>query len=552
MKRQDPVTILVFIMKASRPFTIQYKDGFAYLTVFPGTDGGAVLYPEEIEGKLKLLGIPKVRRNILHSIVEEQSGEPVQIAPWPEGESLSPSIEVEIGPDNMSAAIIVYPGKQGGENLSAEMIVKKLKKEGVVFGIREDEIRDAVEKELYNSRITAAAGIFPIHSKSASAQYFFKTDRGRPFRELEYGRMDLKELNFIQNVEKGEILARIFDPVPPAEGMDIFGNILYPENKDGSFKLSPGRGAYFSEDKKEIIAAISGNVKLNGSSITVEPIVQVENVDYSNGNMDFDGTINVRGRIADGFTVKASGDIQIGKSLSKITIDSGGDIILKAGISGNDEGAIFCGGDLYARYIENATVVCRGNIYVEEAIMHSNIKAQGNIILTGKRAEIFGGVMAAGGNIVCKKLGSINEPVTEIHLGMGVDDYTAFLRLKQSVNSLMSEIDSTDVKLSQFRRAASDIEKGSEVLEKIKNAEDQLETDAKKLQEEYKVKLKELHSMEKNLKPAEHAELVVEEKIFGKVFVYFGAQKWKQSGKGTLKTTLTYANGMIMDRRYTK
>lgn len=535
-------------MKPNRPFTIHYKDGFAYLAVFPGFEGGTPLYPEEIEGKLKLLGIPKVRRNIIHSIIEEQSGEPVQIAPWPEGEVLSPSVEVEISPDNMSATIMISPGKQGGEHLSPEMITKKLEKEGIVFGIREDEIKDAAEKEIYNTKITAAAGIYPIHSKSASAEYFFETDRGKPFRELEFGRIDLKELNFIQNVDKGKILARMRDPVPPAEGMDIFGNTLYPENNNTPFKLTPGKGTCFSEDKEEIIAGISGNVKLKGTTLTVEPIVQVENIDYSNGNMDFDGTINVRGRIADGFTVKASGDIQIGKSVSRIMINSGGDVILKAGISGNDEGTIFCGGDMYARYIENAIVICRGNIYVEEAIMHSNIKAHGNIILTGKRAEVFGGVISAGGNIVCKKLGSINEPVTEIHLGMGVDDYTAFLSLKQAVDSLITDIDATDVKINQFKRAALKSEKGSEVLVKIKNAEKQLETDLKKLQEEYKAKLKELHSVENNLKITEQAKLIVKERIFGKVFIYFGSRKWKQSGKGTLKTTLVYKDGMIIDQ----
>lgn len=109
----------------------------------------------------------------------------------------------------------------------------------------------------------------------------------------------------------------------PVEGKDIFGNILYPMNEGSSFTLKPGEGAFFSEDGKEIYASITGNVKLKGNTVTVEPVITVENIDYSNGNMDFDGAVDIKGRIADGFYVKASGDIQIGKSVSRVTINAG-------------------------------------------------------------------------------------------------------------------------------------------------------------------------------------------------------------------------------------
>ncbi len=532
----------------NKPFTIHYRDGYAYLTVYPVPDAASPLYPEEIEGKLRLLGIPGVRRQTIISIMEEKSGKPVNIAPWIEGKALSPVISVETDQDNMSAYITVSPGKQGGEPLSVKMILEKLKEKGIIDGIREEEIRKAVEEKLYNTRITAAAGIFPVHPKSASAEYFFETDRGKPFKELDYGRIDLRELNFIQNTDKGKLLARILDPVPSAEGKDIFGNILYPRESTDTFRLNAGNGTYFSEDGKEILAAISGNVKLKNNTITVEPVIKVENVDYSNGNMNFEGAIDIKGRIADGFEVRATGDIQIGKSVSRVRISTEGDLILKAGISGNDEGTIFCKGDLYARYIENASVVCRGSIFVEEAVIHSNVKAEGDIILSGKRAEIFGGSVVAGGNIRCKKLGSINEPVTKLHLGVGIDDYSAILNLKQAIDTISRELDSTEIRIAQFNRALEEREADKEVLEKIKRAVDQLEAKSGKLRENYKETLKKLHETEHRLSISDQVRLTAEQKIFGKVFVYFGSVKWQQTGKGTPGTVLSYKNGKIIDR----
>ncbi len=260
-----------------------------------------------------------------------------------------------------------------------------------------------------------------------------------------------------------------------------------------------GEGALLAEDGKSITAEIDGNVRLSEGAVTVDKLIAVENVDYSNGNMDFNGSIDISGRIADGFTVKAAGDVQIGKSLSRVDISCEGDLILKAGISGNDEGKIYCGGNLYAKYIESANVTCRGNIIVEEAVMHSRIKADGDILLTGKRAEIFGGRICAGGNIKCKKLGSINEPVTEIFPGVDIERFSLLEEHQDAVSSMNKRLNELDTTLRQLKNALLKVEDQEIPRQKVLTAIDQLSAESEEINKRLSNELRDLHELKKDL-----------------------------------------------------
>ncbi len=535
-------------MKHSESFSIYYREGWAWLTVYPTPPGRHRVYPEEILGKLKLLGVPPVRRQQLYAVIDSASGTPEKLVPWPEGEQRGPRITLNVSEDAMSAVVTIHEGKPGGEPLSTEFLLNILKKRDITYGIQENNLRSAAEQKLFGQPIVAAAGSYPVHQVSSKPEYFFETDRGKPFKELSYDRIDLRELNFIQNKQKGDLLARLGDPVHPVDGRTVYGTVVPAERDSGAAAFKAGKGTELSGDGKEIRAVTDGNVKLTGNTVFVEPLITVEDVDYSNGNMNFNGAIDIKGRVADGFTIQADGDLQIGKSVSRVHITSGGDMVLKAGISGNDEGVLNCGGDLYARYIENAVVRCTGSLFVEEAIMHSDIKAGGDIILAGKRAELFGGTVVAGGNIICRKLGSINEPPTELHVGMSPETYRSLLRRTVEVREAAAGLDDLELKIRQLKNSLQTNRVQGETAEKLSRAKIQLEGEYSTLNNLYADKIKQLHEAQRALVTKEGAELRVEQNVFGKVTVYFGTHKWVSTGKGTLRTTLVLKNGVIIEK----
>ena len=109
-------------------FTLSYSKGRAWLTVFPRSEGERVVYSDEIQARMKILGIPSVRNRIIEEILAEASGVPVELASWPGGESLSSRCTVEIASDGMTAFLTASHPRPGGEDITSEMIEEALRK----------------------------------------------------------------------------------------------------------------------------------------------------------------------------------------------------------------------------------------------------------------------------------------------------------------------------------------------------------------------------------------------------------------------------------------
>ena len=178
-----------------------------------------------------------------------------------------------------------------------------------------------------------------------------------------------------------------------------------PEEPPEEQVLVAGQNTAFNDEGNELRALIDGNVYLQGNTVHVEPVVTVDNINYETGNMDFLGSVVVRNEIADGFTVKAAGVIDVASCVGRARLSAGRQLLLRSGINAGGEGSIECEGNILARYVEGATIACRGDLLVEEAIMHSAIRVWGNVVFTGRRGELIGGTAMIGGSLWCKKPG---------------------------------------------------------------------------------------------------------------------------------------------------
>ena len=204
----------------------------------------------------------------------------------------------------------------------------------------------------------------------------------------------------------GQPLARKLPPEHGQPGRTVTGKVIPARNgKDMPTPL--GRNVHMADDGATLIADINGLVTFIAGKINVEEIFTVPgDVDLKTGNVMFLGTVIVQGNVEDGFSVKASGNIEVRGSVGKCEIIAEGDIIIHQGMAGKGGGIMQAGKNIWSKFIENATVEAGENVIVSDGLINTTIVANKKIICQGKRAAIVGGKYRACEEINAKTLGS--------------------------------------------------------------------------------------------------------------------------------------------------
>jgi uncharacterized protein len=524
-------------------FKIKYNDGLANLQVFPPKGKGVPVYPEEVVNRMKILEIPKINFDLIKDIVDRAESTPETVSPWPDGTLFRPSVDIRISEDKMKAFVTLHKAKKDGDGITLEDILSEIASYGIVYGLNERLIGQMPLKGVYENEVCIAEGKQPLNQDGVRIRYNFDTNPGKPFLMDEYGSVNLKELNFIQNKKKGDILAETILPEKGENGTDIFGNtVFHTTGKDEDVR--PGKNTRLSEDGLKIIAEIDGNVILKNKTVHVEPVVIVENVDYETGNIDFEGSVLVNGTVLDGFSVRAGGMVQIGLSVGKVLIHSGEDVVLKAGMNGNLEGKIECGGDVYARFVEGTYINCKGNIFVEEAVMNSYLDVGRNLILTGRRAEIIGGYAVVGRSIRCKKIGNGSGIRTRITMSLDPEKMKILDDLKRKIEINRSRMKEISEKVYRLEKAKTAGFKNTGEIEDAVSNYMSLES---RLKDEISVMEKDYKDAKRLLEPYKNSLIIVESRVFSGVEILFGETELKMAGREKNKVVLKSVNNEIKE-----
>lgn len=326
------------------------------------------------------------------------------------------SMVVSVADMNMTGYCTFIPPSSDGKRLTRSDIEASLNHKKIVYGIDSDAIDAFLENPSYNTPLVMAKGLHPRHGEDARIEYYFNTDlKARPTLK-EDGSVDFFNLNIINHCEKDELLARLYPEDRGDEGCDILGSRIKPRTVKHDV-LRFGKNIRISDDKTELYATGSGSVSLVDGRVFVSTTMEVENVDTSTGNIEFEGDVVVNGNVCSNFTVKASGNVEVRGVVEGADIEAGGNITIARGMNGMSKGTLHARGNIIAKFIENATAQANG--YIEAgSLMHSNIMAGTEVHVNGKRGFISGGHVAATTLIEGKIFGSEMGTDTVIEVGV--------------------------------------------------------------------------------------------------------------------------------------
>lgn len=337
-----------------------------------------------------------------------------------------------INQSNIALQAVIYPPMVGCQKLSKEEILADLRGMNVVHGIKEDVIEKAIKEERYFEVITIAEGTPPVEGSDAMLKYNFNVDITAKPTVKDDGSVDFHQLDIINHVKAGDVVAEITPEVTGKSGTNIIGNPIYPRKViKRVFKY--GKNLEVSPDGTKLISLVSGQVTLEGEKVTVsDEFVVRTDVDTTTGDIDFNGNVTVIGSVRAGFRVNATGNVRVDGVVEGAEIIAGGDIVLQRGIHGMNHGVLKAGGSVVAPFIENASVSA-GEDIESNAILHSKVSAGRTINVHGRNGFIVGGNIRAGLKIEAKTIGSEMETVTILSVGTNPEQIAEINLIKKQI-----------------------------------------------------------------------------------------------------------------------
>jgi uncharacterized protein (DUF342 family) len=397
-----------------------------------------------------------------------------------------------------------------------------LKTNFIIYGVHQDVLSKIANnpREYILSKTIIATGDTPIEGESGYINYLYELKRnGKKPMELEDGTVDYKEVSNINNVRKGELIAERILAKEGINGKAVTGEVLFAKaGKDERFKI--GKNVVMDADKVFLFAAIDGMVTATDrDKINVFPIFEVNgDVDYNTGNIDFVGTIVIRGNVRTGFKVKADGDIRIIGSVEGAELDAAGSIEISAGIIGQNKGLVKAAKNVKTAFIQDGIVEAGEDVLVSQSIMHSTIRAGKDVICQGVKGLIVGGMIQAGEKVAARTVGNSMATNTVIEVGVLPELRNEMLQLRARLKVHMETLEKTDKALNMLdQMAATGLLSPEKVAMKIKLANSKKQT----IDEQNQCKERILE-IEKSLEDTEKARVEVASMMYGGTKIVIG------------------------------
>lgn len=369
------------------------------------------------------------------------------------------------------------PPAHSGFAPTAKELIELLRQQGIRYGL----VGESVLQEVLDTWIepltdvVVAIGRAPTASKPETCTLQFDPDPPLQLAQREDGSVDYRELGIMQTAVAGQVLAIKTPAVLGDPGTDVRNRPLLPVVPK-PVALPAGKGTQISADGLTLLAAIDGQLLYgHDRRVTVAPIYYVkENVDFSTGNIDFIGSVVVRGNVQSGFTVKAEHNIEVYGIVEAANITAGGDVVIRGGVQGSLRTCVEAGGNMRALYLQNATVHVGGELLVADSVMHSRIQAK-TVRVAGKRGLLVGGQTAVTDSLYARVIGSHLSTETPITIGYFPSPHERLQTIDRELAALEAQLQEREAALLRMRvyghvhrpALVSATEQGNELREAI-------------------------------------------------------------------------------------
>lgn len=352
---------------------------------------------------------------------------------------------------------------------------------------------------------------------------------------MEDGSVDYQNIKWFELVRKGDVVAKYHEPEPGSPGLNILGDEV-PAKKGRELRQLTCKGVTLEPDKKTYIASMDGKIEYKEGGLEVTNILVQDSVTQATGNVEFNGSVYVRGEVGDGAVIRAEKDILVDGFVEGAVLEAGGDIILRKGNNGDGRGRLKANGSIMGSFFERANVKAGKHINANYCL-NSELWADGRIEIAGKNGSLTGGSAYAAQGINAFNIGNAAGIRTGISVG-GEDPFLAEMNsLEEKFRSAQRELYLLKNAYADFRRKyAPEVRNSNPIYLKIEDSIYAKELEIDKL-------YKRQEELQKERDKAAQVKIVIRGSLYPGVLVNINGSQW--NSQPIKNVTLKKKNGVI-------
>lgn len=354
---------------------------------------------------------------------------------------LKDKLALEVSGDRMEARLSGEVPEGADRKQVQYAITEALKKSGVRYGMDAQAMRQAIEALLAGQRVqglVVARGQAPVEGEDAVITPRVEFGAGVVGRVNKKGIVDFRDRGPIPTVQPGTVLATLKKGLRGEPGRDVLGKLVHPPEVR-MLRLLPGDGVSIDDDGATVSAAVEGMPdRPEEERFVVQSVLDIAgDVDLNTGHIEFPGAVRVQGTIRSDFKVKCYG-LTAETIEPRAIIDVKADVVVYGGIMG---AVVRAGGNVMARFVRDARVVCNGDMNIDTEIIQSKLQAGGHIRVSGLESRIVDSHIAAikgvqAGDVLCSR-----REATMIRIGVNPEFEKQYFANKRALESLVNQRD---------------------------------------------------------------------------------------------------------------
>ena len=470
----------MFAPTPAKMFLQVRSDGVYLKLKAPKNDGRPIAEQDVLMQINRLLG-QQTKRHLLRKLCHQEFCEYTKVAEIDHLPKADARVNIQTSQNRMQATMIVTEPGDYGAHLQFSNLLDIFNDNGINYGYDKQFLEDFCDEPTYNKAVPIASGKAAINGIDLHIEILDNPDANTALQE-QGGKVNLRSKRNLRIVNKGTVIGILHEPTRGEVGYDVLGEELLP-NPGSARPYTIGIGCHLDPSTKEILADTSGEVVFDEE----QQLIKVLEIHVVEGNLqadiDFPGSIIIKGDVENGYKIKAEANITIMGHLGKSDVECGGRLIIKAGINAVDAShniLVHAKDNIYTRYINNAVVASGKSIIVEDGILGSTVFADEYIICRGKRGVITASVTNARFGIYAKNFGSASGMATELVVA----------RPKK----LQEECESLQEKYETYRNEIKPLKQGLSVQNRQKEIMSQSGSIKPELQKQINEKTDELHA----------------------------------------------------------